>query len=49
MEVSNTCILYIESCKKNDSNPMSHAKFRRQLAMDVVGDFHQGGDASTRG
>ena len=51
MEVSiiNTYILYTESCQKNNCNPMSPTKFRWQLAMALVGDFHQGGDASTRG
>jgi chemotaxis receptor (MCP) glutamine deamidase CheD len=27
---------------------MSHVKFRRELVMALVGDFHQGGGASTR-
>jgi len=28
---------------------MSHMKFRRELVMALVGDFRQGGGASTRG
>jgi hypothetical protein len=28
---------------------MSHIKFRRELVMALVGDFRQGGGASTRG
>jgi hypothetical protein len=50
MEVSiiNFYILYMVGCKKNNSNPRSNTKFRQQLAMALVGDFHQGGDASTR-
>lgn len=51
MEVSiiNTYILCVVGCKKTNSNPMSHTKFRRQLAMALVGDFQQGGGVSTRG
>jgi hypothetical protein len=44
--VHNKYMCYV--AKKN-SNPMSHTKFRRQLTMALVGDFHQGGDVSTRG
>jgi hypothetical protein len=42
-------ILYVESCKNISYNPMSHIKFRRELVMALVGDFCQGGGASTRG
>jgi hypothetical protein len=51
LEVSiiNAYILYVESCKNSSSNPMSHIKFRRELVMALVGDFRQGGSASTRG
>jgi hypothetical protein len=45
----NAYILYGESCKNSNSNPMSHIKFRRELVMAFVGDFHQGSGASTRG
>jgi hypothetical protein len=41
-------VLYVESRKKNNSNPMSHTKFRQQLAMAFVGSFCHGGDASSR-
>jgi hypothetical protein len=46
MEVSiiNAYILYMETCKNSN-----HTKFRRQLAMVLVGDFREGGGASTRG
>jgi hypothetical protein len=51
LEVSiiNAYILYVESCKNSSSNPVSHINFRRELVMPLVGDFHQGGDTSTRG
>jgi hypothetical protein len=51
LEVSiiNAYILYVESCKNSNSNPMSHIKFRGELVMALVGDFRQGGGASTRG
>jgi hypothetical protein len=51
LEVSiiNVYILHVESCKNSNSNPMSHIKFRRELVMALVGDFRQGGGASTRG
>jgi hypothetical protein len=51
LEVSiiNAYILYVECCKNSSSNPMSHIKFRRELVMAFVGDFCQGGGASTRG
>lgn len=51
LEVSiiNAYVLYVESCKNSSSNPMSHIKFRRELVMALVGDFRQGGGASTRG
>jgi hypothetical protein len=39
LEVSiiNAYILYVESCKNCNSNPMSHIKFRRELIMALVG------------
>jgi len=51
MEVSviNTYILYVVGCQKNNYNPMSHTKFRWQLAVTLVWDFQQGGGLSTRG
>ena len=51
LEVSiiNAYVLYVESCKNSNSNPMSHIKFKRELVMDLVGDFRQGGGASTGG
>jgi len=51
LEVSiiNAYVLYKESCKNSNSNPMSHIKFRRELVMALVGDFREGGGASTRG
>jgi len=51
LEVSiiNAYILYVESCKNSNSNLMSHMKFRMDLVMALVGNFRQGGGASTRG
>jgi hypothetical protein len=49
VSVINAYILYVESCKNSNSNPMSHINFRRELVMAVVRDFHQGGGASTTG
>ena len=50
LEVSiiNAYILYVESCKNSNSNPMSYIKFRRELVMALVGDVRQGGGAPTR-
>jgi hypothetical protein len=49
MVLINMYILYIDGCNKNISNSMSHTKFRQQLALALVDDFQQGGDASTTG
>ena len=49
VSVINAYVLYVESCKNSNSNPMSHIKFRRELVMALVGDFREGVGASTRG
>jgi hypothetical protein len=47
--IINAYLLYVESCKNSNSNPISHIKFRREPVMALVGDFRQGGGVSTRG
>jgi len=51
LEVSilNVYVLYVESCKNSNSNPMSHINFRKELVLALVRDFRQGGGASIRG
>jgi hypothetical protein len=49
VSIINAYILYVESCKNSNSNPMSYITFRRELVMALVRDFRQGGGASTRG
>jgi hypothetical protein len=50
MEVSviDIYILCVESCKKNSCIPMGRIKFRRELAMTLVGNFCQDGGASNK-
>ena len=51
MEVSiiNGYILYQENCKIQNKKPISHLRFRRQLLMELVGNFRQGTSATKRG
>jgi hypothetical protein len=45
IEVSslNSYILYKADCKHNDTKPMPHIKFIRELVMSLIGNFREGG------
>jgi len=48
VSIMNAYILYKQSCKNSNSNLMSHISIRKELVMVHVGDFCEGGGASTR-